>query len=410
VVTVDEALDIILSDASLLNVERVSILDALGRVLASDVIARREHPPRDNSAMDGYAVQWQDIKDATTEAPVVLKLVGEVQAGGIPPCALAAGQAMQIMTGAPIPQAADSVVRIEDTLLMEQEVKILTPCQKGRNIRRRGEDVHVGEHVISAGTRCRPAEVGMLATAGHVWAQVYQQPKVTVLATGNELVEPGELLGQEKIINSNGFSVISQVREAGAISIMLETASDTKADLEQKIYQALDADVAIIVGGVSMGRYDYVKEVLQGLGCDMKFWRVAIRPGHPVAFGVMQHGSGKGDRKKLIFGLPGNPVSCMVAFYQFVRPVLRKMMGLQTLFLPQIKAVLEEDTRSRAGRRHYARAISRCEGGQYFVKLARDQGSGILTSMVQADCLVIFPEEGGEFKAGDSVLIQLLPQ
>jgi len=307
-----------------------------------------------------------------------------------------------------MPDGADSVVRVEDTERQGPVVRIRKSCRKEANVRLRGEDIHRGETVVPAGTWVRPAEVGMLATAAQVWTQVARRPQVTVLTTGDELAEPGDEPGPGQIVNSNLYSVTAQVREAGAVPVFLPPARDTREDLEDKLRQASGADIAIVIGGVSVGKYDFVKEVLAGLGCDVKFWRVRMRPGHPVVFGILP-GAGPGGRPRLLFGLPGNPVACMVAFYQFVRPAIRKMLGLEDLFLPVVDAVLDEDVSFRPGRRHFARAITRFHAGAYHTRLTGAQGSGILTSMAEANSFLVIPEERGSVPAGERVAVQLLP-
>lgn len=405
-VAVGEALATVLEHTVPLGTNRMPITETLGQVLAENIISQREHPPWNNSAMDGYAVQWQDIKNATPEQPIELKVTGEVQAGGMATSPVNGGEAMQIMTGAPVPAGADSVVRVEDTEQADDSVYIMKPCKQGGNIRLKGEDVQLGAQVIAANTRVRPAEIGMLATAGHVWASVHQKPKVSILATGDELAEPGDILSPEKIINSNTFSIAAQVTEAGGQPVILKAAKDTKADLEAKVRQTLKADIAIIVGGVSVGKYDFVKDVLHELGCEMKFWRVKMRPGHPVAFGVLSNG----QDKTLLFGLPGNPVSCMVAFYQFTLPAIRNMMGLtHDLVLPQVEAIMEQTITNRPGRRHFARAITTYRDGEYHVRLTDAQGSGILTSMAQANSFAILLEDRDHFEKGERIKVQLLP-
>lgn len=404
-VSLDEAIKIVLNNTPALATERLSISESLHRVLAENIEAQRDHPPWNNSAMDGYAVQWQDIRNATPNTPVRLNVVGEVQAGGMPDKILHSGEAIQIMTGAPSPEGADTVVRVEDTQRDGNTVTINATCQPGSNIRLKGEDINIGDNVLNAGSAIRPADIGIMATAAYSSVLVHQQPSVSVLATGDELAEPGEQLSPEKIINSNSYSVSALARESGAHSVTLPCARDTREDLEDKIRQALQADVALIIGGVSMGKYDHVKEVLEALGCQFKFWRVAVRPGHPVAFGTIA----QGNQTKLLFGLPGNPVSCVVAFYQFVRPALRKMMGHQHLFLQQVEAVMEEDFNKKTGRTHLARATTTFRDGQYHVRLATQQGSGVLTSFAQANSLAILPAEQASFSAGQSVEVQLLP-
>ncbi len=407
-VSLDEAIEIILEHTPTLMAERVSLNETLGRVLAEAIHSRRDHPPWDNSAMDGFAVRWQNICTASPESPARLKIVGESQAGSLPQCDVNPGEAVQIMTGAPTPNGADTVVRIEDCRIDGNWVVITNPGKQGANIRRLGEDVRQGQDVLAANTSVRPAEVGMLATAAYSSALVYQQPRVSVLTTGDELTEPGEALTLEKIINSNAYSIAAVVRESGAYAIQLDSAKDNKAELEEKMRQALTADVALVVGGVSLGKYDYVKEVLETLGCAIKFWRIAVRPGHPVVFGIID-GDQNDGMPKLLFGLPGNPVSCLVAFYEFVRPALRKMMGHQELFLPKVEAILEQDTRNRPGRTHFARAVAEYRDGDYYVRLTPDQGSGILTSMTLANCLAILDLDRDFYAAGERITIQLLP-
>lgn len=405
-ISLEEAKEIILDHTLTLGCERLSIMESLHRVLAQDIHAQRDHPPWNNSAMDGYAVQWRDICDVSPGSPAKLNIIGEVQAGGIADKTIAKGEAIQIMTGAPTPAGADTVVCVEDTYQEGEYVFVNQTYPQGSNIRLKGEDVRLGDLVLPAGCEIGPAQVGILATAAHSSVLVHQRPTVSVLATGNELVEPGEQLTPEKIINSNSYSVSALTRESGAINITLPSAKDNREDLEDKIKQALQADIALIVGGVSMGKYDYVKEVLEEQGCQFKFWRVAMRPGHPVAFGIIKNNYGQ---HKLVFGLPGNPVSCVVAFYQFVHPAIRKMMGHKTLHLKQIEATLESEFNKKPGRTHLARANTIFRDGQYHVRIAPNQGSGILTSFVDANSLAILPADHEHFSVGERIQVQLLP-
>ncbi len=407
-VSLEEAIAIVLEHAPAPACERVSISESLNRVVAEDVTARRDHPPWDNSAMDGYAVRAEDLRGATTGQPIALRVVGEVQAGGRATMRLRSGEAVQIMTGAPTPEGADAVVCVEDTERRGDQVLICCPADPGNHIRRRGEDIGVGQQVLAAGSALHPAEVGVLATAGYSSMLVHQQPSVSVLASGDELAEPGETLGPDQIINSNSYSVSALVRDSGARCLTLPSARDNRPDLEAKIDQALRADVALVIGGVSMGKYDYVKEALEAQGCQFKFWRVAVRPGHPVAFGVIDHQ--RSGRRQLVFGLPGNPVSCVVSFYQFVRPLLRKMMGHKQLFLPEVEAVMETGFSKKAGRVHLARATTTFRDGRYFVRLAQHQGSGVLTSFIGANSLAVLPAQQSSFPAGKMIRVQLLPQ
>ena len=406
-ISVDQAIDIVLEQTPVLGSEQVALPAALGRVLASDIVARREHPPWDNSAMDGFAVRWEDIRKATPGSPVGLRIGGEVQAGGLYEGRLGGREAIRIMTGAPVPRGCDTVVRVEDTVSTDDRVEVLRAPPVGANIRSRGEDIRAGQTVLTAGTRCRAAEIGMLATADVCWVPVHRQPRVGILATGNELAEPGMLSSPAQIVDSNAHALAGQVIEAGGLPCVLPSARDDKAELAGRLERLLDNDIAIVAGGVSVGKYDFVKEVLADLGLTMKFWRVRMRPGHPVAFGVLFATRG---RRRMLFGLPGNPVSCMVGFYEFVRPAIRRMQGMKDLHLPEVEAVLEESVAVRPGRRHFARAVTRYRDGRYSTRLTGDQGSGILTSMVQANSLLVLPEEQATFEAGDRVRVQLLPE
>lgn len=399
-ISVDEALDKILSSIKVLGCEKVSILEGLGRVIAEDVYAPRDIPPLDNSAMDGYAVKWEDIKEASKDRPVRLKVIEDLPAGFISKKVVERGCAIRIMTGAPIPKGADTVVQSEDTISEGSFVQILSAPPFGDNIRKAGEDVKKGDKVISKGDLIRPPEVGMLASLGRAFINVYQRPLVAILCTGDELVDVDEMLEEGKIISSNSYTLVSQVKECGAIPIQLGIAKDKKEDLENKLSQGLRADVIISSAGVSVGDYDFVKDVLKDLGMEMVFWKVAMKPGRPITFGLMG--------EKPVFGLPGFPVSSMVSFEQFIRPSLLKMMGHTKIFRPLIEAYLKEDIKKKPGRRHFIRGIITYEDGSYFVTTTGPQGSGILKSMVKANGLIIIPEDRTIVKAGEKVKVQVL--
>jgi molybdopterin molybdotransferase len=399
-VTVEEALDKILSRIKPLGFEKVSILEALGRVMAEDIYAHRDIPPLDNSGMDGYAVRAEDIGHASPNHPVRLEVIEDLPAGSIPKKRVEKGRAVRIMTGAPIPKGADTVVPIEDTEKENEFVSVLNAIPAGENIRKAGEDVKEGERVISGGDLIRPAEVGMLASVGCSLVSVYQRPLVAILCTGEELVDVGGDLDEVKIVSSNSYSLAAQVKDCGAIPIQLGIARDRKEEIKEKLLQGIRADVLISSAGVSVGDYDFVKDVLNDLGMEMVFWRVAMKPGRPMAFGILQG--------KPVFGLPGNPVSSMVSFEQFVRPSLLKMMGYRQLFRPVIEAVLKEDIQKKPGRRHFVRASVFFENDHYFVTLTGAQGSGVLRSMVRANGLIIIPEDREIVRAGEKVRVQLL--
>ncbi len=396
-----EAQHVVLHAATVLGVEKVSILDALGRVLAEDIVANRDNPPWDNSAMDGFAVRWEDIKqEHSIQKPVSLAVIEDVPAGMMPSKEVGSGQAIRIMTGAPIPRGADTVLKVEDTEATPQSVRVFKAEPKGANIRPQGEDVKKGDCIIARGTRLRPGEAGMLAILAKSFVFVYQRPRVAILSTGDELADLDERYSEEKIINSNSYGIAAAVQEAGGIPLLLGIARDTPAALKEKISHGLNADILVLSGGVSMGDYDFTKAVFRELGAEMNFWKLAIRPGQPLAFGKIQG--------KLAFGLPGNPVSSMVTFEQLVRPALLKMSGCRSYGRPVVQAVFQETFSKRSDRRHFLRGILTREEGVFKVRTTGDQGSGILTSMVKANCLIDVPVEVERLKPGDEVSVQLL--
>lgn len=399
-ITVEEALDKILCHIRPLGSEKVSLLEALRRVIAEDIHANRDVPPLDNSGMDGYAVKNLDIKNSSKDHPVRLKVVEDLPAGSISTKTLRRGQAIRIMTGAPIPKGANTIIPVEETEKEEGFVSIFKAVSSGEHIRRAGEDVKKGDLVVSVGDLIRPAEVGMLASLGRSFISVYQKPLVAILCTGEELVDVDGDLDEVKIVSSNSYTLAAQVRDCGAIPIQLGIAKDRREEIREKLRQGIRADVLISSGGVSVGDYDFVKDALNDLGVKMVFWRVAMKPGKPLAFGTI--------RRKPVFGLPGNPVSSMVSFEQFVRPSLLKMMGHRHLFRPTVEAILKEDIHKEPGRRHFIRSSVSFEKDHYFATTTGAQGSGILRSMVRANGLIVIPEDREIVKAGEKVKVQLL--
>src|SRR5213594_1459180 len=397
----EDALKVVLDTVPVLGVEKIGLLDALGRVLAEDIIAERDNPPWDNSAMDGFAVRYGDIQQAhAITTPTVLKVIEDVPAGKFPAKPVGKGEAIRIMTGAPIPKGADTVLKVEDTENTPTTVKVFKEEKKGANIRLQGEDVRKGDCIIPKGKAIRPAEAGMLAILAKSFVLVYQRPRVAILSTGDELADLDERFDEDKIINSNSYGIAAAVQEAGGIPILLGIARDQPAALKEKIAHGLNADILVLSGGVSMGDYDFTKAVFKDLGAEMNFWKLAIRPGQPLAFGKIQG--------KLAFGLPGNPVSAMVTFEQLVRPAMLKMSGHRSYGRPVVQAVFQEKFSKRTDRRHFLRGILRRENNVLTVRTTGDQGSGILTSMVKENGLIDVPEEVERLNPGDTVNVQVL--
>ncbi|MFH2074680.1 MAG: gephyrin-like molybdotransferase Glp [Pseudomonadota bacterium] len=399
-ISVEEALKRILDSISPLGLEKVNILDALGRVVGEDIHAGRDIPPKDNSAMDGYALRSEYTRGTSAERPVRLEVVEDIPAGTVPQKRIGPGQAARIMTGAPIPEGADAVVRREDTRKEGTIVAVFVEAKEGQDIRRAGEDVQQGEKVISRGEIIRPAEVGMLASLGRSFILVYQRPLVAVVATGDELVDIDETPSPWKIISSNSYSLAALVLECGAIPLQIGIARDRREDLVAKFRDAMRADLIVSSGGVSVGDYDLVKEIMKEVGNRMQFWQIAMRPGRPLAFGALEDVP--------VVGLPGNPVSAMVSFEQFIRPAILKMMGHKNLFRRTVLARIVEGIEKKKGVRHFIRARIRWDGENYTVVTTGDQGSGILKSMVRANGLIILPEGAATVGVGEKVMVQLL--
>ena len=402
-ISVEEAQEAILSKIRPLGGEKVQILEALGRVLAEDIHSPRSIPPWPNSAMDGYAVRTEDVKGATRDSPITLRIVEEIQAGFAASRAIGRGEAIRIMTGAPIPEGADAVVLVEETERVgEAEVRVHLAVPHGEAIRIPGEDVKEGERVFQADDRLTSAAVGMLANLGRAFVQVYQKPRVAILATGEELVDLDQEPGIGQIYNSNSYAIASQVTEAGGVPVRLGIARDNAEDLERRFRDGLNADLLVSSGGVSIGDFDLVRDTLGGLGSEMHFWRVRMKPGKPMAFGTIQGIP--------VFGLPGNPVSTMVSFELFVRPSLLKMQGRTRLFRPAVEATLLHPLRKTPERRHYVRAVVSHDKGNWTARAIEAQGSNIIHSMVRANALLVFPENQTDLPEGSRVEAILLDE
>jgi molybdopterin molybdotransferase len=400
-----EALRIVLEHAPVLPAERVPVAAALGRVLCEPIAAGRDLPPADNSAMDGYAVRRADLLAASPEHPLELRVAFEVAAGAAPERELRAGEAARILTGAPIPPGADSVVRQEDAERTGETLRLRAAPAPGEHVRPAGEDVRAGEEVLSPGARLGPAELGMLAALGRSQVAVHQRPRVAILSSGDELVEPDGDTSGGRIVSSNSTSLAAQCRELGAEPVSLGIARDTPEDLERHFRAGLSADVLVSSAGVSVGDRDYVRGVLEKLGASLLFFGVQIKPGYPLVFARLAHEPGP-----LIFGLPGNPVSAMVTFEEFVRPALRKMLGHASLFRPTLRVRLGERLRKAPGRLHFVRVQLERNGDEVVARSTGNQSSGVLRSMTRAQGLLVFPAEASELAPGESATVQLLDE
>ncbi len=417
-ISVDEALEKILGSVDVLDEEQRPILDCLGQVLAEDVYATVNVPPLDNSAFDGYAVQSKDTSGASKQSPRYLSVIGTVCAGSISEHKVESGSAVRIMTGAPIPEGADCVVMFEDTDEAQREVPagqqspaeigILSEAKAGANVRLAGESIALGSRVLTKGVVIRPSEVGVLASLGRGTVAVIRRPLVAILATGDEVVDINQPLPEGKIYNSNSYSMAAQVLRYGGIPKILGIALDNEDSVVTSLRKGLDADILITIGGISMGDYDVVRDVLAQQG-KMVFWKVRVKPGKPIAFGMINGVSKDGIARDIPhLGLAGNPVSCMVNFEVFARPAILKMMGRKNLAKPTIEVVMENRVANKDGRRTFARVIVEKRDGQYFARLTGNQGSGILTSMALANGLAIIPEDKAEVKEGDKLQVMML--
>jgi len=402
--SVSEAQSCILKHVRLKDAAVIALHDSLGRVLAEDVIANRNHPPYDVSAMDGYAVRYADIAVATSNDPVELMIVDDIRAGQMPQVKVLQKRAARIMTGAPVPQGVDTVVRVEDTEEVGDKgdrIAILVAPKQGANIRPLGENLKNGEVVLRKGTMITPGVLAILAMVKKKQVPVFAQPTVAILSTGDELEGIDDPIDENKIPNANSHALYAQCKSLGIEATLLGIAHDNPIELRAKLAEGLNYDVLLASGGVSVGHHDFVRPTLEALGISMHFWRVAMRPGHPLAFGTSEKGTA-------VFGLPGNPVSSMVCFEQFVAPALKAMMGHKKLFRRTITARLSHDLKDRAGRAHFVRVTLERDDQGYVATSTGTQGSGVLMSMAAAEGFVIVPEASEGLKAGDEVSVQLL--
>jgi molybdopterin molybdotransferase len=404
VFTVADAVARIIRDIEPLGVERVHILDALGRVLAAPIVSPLTLPAWDNSAMDGYALRAAEVEGASAEDPVSLTVLETVAAGAFPSRALETGTCTRIMTGAPIPEGADTVIRLEDTDGGIERVSIRNDRDAGRNVRRRGEDITTGTLVLDRGQPLGAAQIGVLASVGASSVEVYRQPRVAFFVSGDEIVDLdrfAEALDGKKIVTSNSYTLNALVRLNGGIPVNLGIARDDPADIRSRIDRAGDCDLLITSAGISAGEFDFLRPTLAEAGVTLDVWKVRMRPGAPLGFGWLG--------KIPWIGLPGNPVSTMVTFELFVRPVIRRMLGHTRLYRRTIPVTLEEPVQIFAALTHFMRAIVSVKpDGSLSARLTGPQGSGILTSMARANALLVIPEERPRIEAGEIVNAILL--
>ncbi len=410
-ISVEEARAYILQHFAPLEPERVDLLDALDRVLTQDIFSPINVPPHNNSAMDGYAVRAEDIRGASPQNPIRLRVVADLGAGYVPSTGVTQGTAIRIMTGAVMPPGADTIVRFEDTSEAVSQkasgkgsgaVEILSAPERGTSVRLAGEDIRQNEIVLPKGTTLRPSEIGLLASIGQSKVAVHRRPRVAILATGDELVAIDEPLTEGKIRNSNEYSNAAAVLKAGGIPIRLGIARDNVEDLTRKIRAGIDAgaDLFITSAGVSVGDYDIVKDVLNTEG-EMHFWQVNMKPGKPLAFGIVG--------KTPLLGLPGNPVSALISFETFARPAILTMLGKTRFARPYVNAILRDRAENNAGRRNYIRVhVSRNDNGEYVATTTGEQGSGILSSVTRANGLLEMPPDVLEYRPGDRVRVTML--
>jgi molybdopterin molybdotransferase len=401
-VSVSEAKKLILDSVTPLGGESTALMDAGGRILYEDIVSDVMIPPVDDSAMDGYAIIADDTRGASRDNPARLRVIGEIRAGGeAAGKRVSRGTAIRIMTGAPIPEGADSVIRCEDT---EEDgggyVKAFSESVRHGNFKCAGENIGKGDRVLERGDRLKPADIGILASLDYGAVQVYRQPTVSIISTGDELAEIGDRGHPGRVRNVNAYTLYEEVRKCDALPRYVGIARDRASDMEERLLEALESDVVISSGGVSTGKYDIVKEVYAKVGIGIVFEWVNVKPGRPCAFGRKGH--------KLVFGLPGYPVPALTSFIQFVRPALLALMGAKKIDKPLVNAFLETDIVTHPGGVTLLRGFFTVRNGEFYVSTTGSQKSSVLRSMSRANCLIVTREHTEGMKAGEKVTIQLI--
>ncbi len=394
-----EAIDIVLSKTKLKPKEEIVITESLGRFIAEDIFAPYPLPLNDNSAMDGFAVKSSDLKGASTENLVKLRIVDVITAGKKPSKELQTGECVRIFTGGIIPQGADAIIRQEDVIIDGDYAVFKNAVTPGNDIRKRGSDLEEGQKILNIGDRVTPGIIGLCAALRIKNLTVFQKPTVFIAATGSELVDIDSPFDSFSVVNSNSYSLAAMARESGAEPVHGGILVDAKEVIRESFKKAIESDIIITTGGVSVGEYDLVKDVYAEMGVEWLFWKVKIRPGHPVAFGIYE------DR--LFFGLPGNPVSCMVTFDQFVRPAIFKMCGSQNYKRKVLKARSKSKIKKKEGVVHFIRGIVNVEDGELVVESFDNQSSSAINTMAQANCYIILNEKQTRIEPGEVVLVEI---
>ena len=400
-ISVEKALQTIHDAAGALPSRVLPISNCAGYILDEEIVATENVPPFDNSAMDGYAVIAADLHDASYEQPVLLNVIDIIQAGKVSEKKLRNGQAMQIMTGAPLPEGADAVIMAEQTeKTQDGKVKFFTTVVTNENCRRAGDDIKIGSSVFQKGRQLKPYDIGVLASIGRTNVRIIPRPRIAILSTGDELAAIDRPLPPGKIRTSNNYTLQVLIGQLGAEVIDLGIVKDTLQDTNEKLQKALFADIILTSGGVSVGEFDFVGEALKHAGVTIKFWKVKQKPGKPLMFGTLD--------EKLFFGLPGNPVSSIICFELFVVPAIKKMSGLSDTTPLCIKAESGETITKKPGLRHFLRGFVVKENNIFKVSPTKNQSSGALSSLSQANCLIDLPEEKENIRPGEEVSVILL--